>query len=226
MLMELCISELEDVAHEPQVLNPTQPMVEESPHPYPDNARLDNTVTIPGAEALVVSFDARCSTERRHDVLTIKDGSNAAIAIKSGRDSVDWSNDVRIVGDTLIWIFESDGSVNGWGFRFTVHPVMPKKLTMDVQLSDRALQSHPSIDLVTCLLDFQLDSTPSQDSISRLGAALAACAQMNNLECNQRTWAIQQLRKLINSPIGTALVVGAFAPADPKQVSMGTRVWV
>ena len=73
MLMELCISELEDVAREPHVLNTAQPVVQESPHPYPDNAKIANQVHISGAEALVVSFDPRCSTERRHDVLTIKD---------------------------------------------------------------------------------------------------------------------------------------------------------
>lgn len=220
MLMELCISELEDVAREPQLLTSTHPVVEESPHPYPDNAKLGRTVHIPGAEALLVSFDSQCSTERRHDVLTIKDGGGAVIAVRSGRDPIDWSNNVRVVGDTLQWSFESDGSVNGWGFKFTVQPVLPEKPSMEVQLSDRALQSRPSINLVTCLLDFQLDNSPSEDSICRLGAALASCAQLNTLDANQRTWAIQQLRKLINSSMGAILMSGAIAPEDdPKQVS-------
>ena len=219
MLMELCISELEDVAREPQLVNSAHPVIEESPHPYPDNAKLGRTVHIPGAEALMVSFDSHCSTERRHDVLTIKDGGGAVIAVRSGRDSIDWSNDVRVIGDTLTWSFESDGSVNGWGFRFTIQPLLPEKPYMEVQLSDRVLQSRPSIDLVTCLLDFQLDANPSEESIGRLGAALASCAQLNILDANQRTWAIQQLRKLINSPMGAVLVSGAIAPEDdPKQV--------
>ena len=220
MLMELCISELEDVAREPQMLNSTQPVIEESPHPYPDSHKISRTVHIPGAEALMVSFDTRCSTERRHDVLTIKDGGGAVIAVRSGRDSIDWAHDVRVVGDTLQWSFESDGSVNGWGFRFTVHPILPKKPLMEVQLSDRALQSHPSINLVTCLLDFHLDTTPSEDSISRLGAALAACAQLSTLDANQRTWAIQQFRRLISSSMGTVLVSGATM--CPKEVKLRT----
>jgi E3 ubiquitin-protein ligase HERC2 len=218
MLMELCISELEDVTREPQLLNSSHPVVEESPHPYPDNIKLGRTVNIPGAEALVISFDSLCSTERRHDVLTIKDGGGAVIAVRSGRDSMDWSHDVRVIGDTLIWSFESDGSVNGWGFRFTIQPIMPEKPFNEAQLSDRILQSRPSIDLVTCLLDFQLDASPSEESIGRLGAALASCAQLNILDANQRTWAIQQLRKLLNSPMGTVLITGAIAPEDdPKQ---------
>ena len=30
-----------------------------------------------------------------------------------------------MVGDELKWKFNSDGSVNGWGWRFTVYPIMP-----------------------------------------------------------------------------------------------------
>ena len=231
MLMELCISELEEVAREPVIMNAAQPVVHESPHPYPDNAKLSNHVHIPGAEALVVSFDPRCSTERRHDVLTIKDAGGAVIAVRSGRDSVDWSHDVRVVGDELHWTFESDASVNGWGFKFTIHPLMQKKDSGEVQLSDRSLQSHPSINLVTCLLDFQLDSTPNQDSITRLAAALAACAQLSTLDAKQRTWAIQQLRKLMSSSMGMALVGGAVTPMEPtedysKQVTNRLQIYL
>lgn len=218
MLMELCISELEDVTREPQLLNLAHPVVEESPHPYPDNAKFGRVISIPGADALLVTFDSNCSTERRHDVLTIKDGGGAVIAVRSGRDPLDWTTDVRIIGDTLQWSFESDGSVNGWGFRFTVQPLLPESST-EVQLSDRNLQSRPSIELVACILDLQLETSPSDESIGRLGAALASCVQLNILDAHQRTWAIQQLRKLINSSIGSVLMSGTIAPAeDPKQV--------
>ena len=30
-----------------------------------------------------------------------------------------------LIGDELRWRFTSDGSVNGWGWRFTAHPVLP-----------------------------------------------------------------------------------------------------
>ncbi len=165
-----------------------------------------------------MSFDPRCSTERRHDVLVIKDGGGAVIAARSGRDAADWSQDVRVVGDELTWAFKSDGSVNGWGFRFTVTPLMPKKSHGGTLLSDRVLQSRPSINLVTCLLDFQLGQS-SQDSISRLGAALASCAQLSTLDASQRMWAIQHLRKLINSVVSRCLVYRAMGPCCPlKQV--------
>ena len=61
-------------------------------------------------------------------MLTIKDAGGAVIAVRSGRDSIDWSHDVRIIGVIAEqWSFESDGSVNGWGFKFTVNPMMRKK---------------------------------------------------------------------------------------------------
>ena len=161
----------------------------------------------------------RCSTERRHDVLVIKDGGGAVIAVRSGRDAADWAQDIRVVGDELSWTFKSDGSVNGWGFRFTVQPLMPKKIHGGMLLSDRVLQSRPSIDLVTCLLDFQLGPSPRQECISRLGASLASCAQLNALDASQRMWAIQHLRKLINSCMSAHLVSGTMGTCCPlKQV--------
>lgn len=42
-----------------------------------------------------------------------------------GREWCDWSSELRIPGDELKWKFISDGSVNGWGWRFTVYPIMP-----------------------------------------------------------------------------------------------------
>ena len=208
MLMDLCISELEDVSREPQQEIP-KAKIQESPHPYTNNFNDTKTVRMPGAEALIVSFDPRCSTERRHDILVIKDGGGAVIALRSGRDPADWSQNIRVIGDELTWSFKSDSSVNGWGFMFTIQPLMPKKSSVGTLLSDRALQSRPSIDLVTCLLDFQLGRIPSRDTLSRLGAALASCAQLNVLDAVQRMWAIQHLRKLIDTANDVCLVRGS-----------------
>ena len=77
------------------------------------------------------------------------------------------------------WKFSSDGSVNGWGWRFTVYPVMPTTNLQDSQ-SDRAVLSRPSLVLVTWLLDSSLDGV-SKTIGSRLAAALAACAQLSCL---------------------------------------------
>lgn len=51
-----------------------------------------------GAEALRVEFDRQCSTERKHDPLTIMDGSGKVICTRSGREWSDWSTEVRIAG--------------------------------------------------------------------------------------------------------------------------------
>ena len=205
MLMDLCISELEAVSREPQN-EVVKSIVQESPHPYPDNFSDSKTIRIPGAEALMVNFDIQCSTERKHDTLTIKDGGGGVIAVRSGWDTADWAQDIRIIGDEMTWSFKSDSSVNGWGFKFTIHPLMPKKSSMGALLSDRALQSRPSIDLVTCLLDFQLGRIPGRETVSQLVVALASCAQLNVLEASQRVWAIQHLRRLIDTASNFRLV--------------------
>ncbi|GAB1292151.1 E3 ubiquitin-protein ligase HERC2 [Apodemus speciosus] len=126
MLLELCVTELEDVATDSQSGRlSSQPVVVESSHPYTDDTSTSGTVKIPGAEGLRVEFDRQCSTERRHDPLTVMDGVNRIVSVRSGREWSDWSSELRIPGDELKWKFISDGSVNGWGWRFTVYPIMP-----------------------------------------------------------------------------------------------------
>lgn len=48
MLLELCVTELEDVATDRVCGRLPQPVVQESPHPYMDDASLSGTVKIPG----------------------------------------------------------------------------------------------------------------------------------------------------------------------------------
>ncbi|KAJ8297784.1 hypothetical protein KUTeg_024315 [Tegillarca granosa] len=181
MLLELCVTELEDVASDRESgRSMAQPVVQESPHPYTDDTSLVGHVKIPGCEALRVEFDRRCSTERRHDPLTVMDGSGRTISVRSGREWSDWAQELRIPGDELRWKFTSDGSVNGWGWCFTVYPIMPAAAPMDM-LSDRTVLSRPSIDLVTCLLDFKLEVNLDKSIVARLAAALAACAQLSSL---------------------------------------------
>ena len=97
-----------------------------------------------------------------------------------GREWTDWSSELRIQGDEIRWKFTSDGSVNGWGWCFTVYPIMPAAAPMDM-LSDRTVLSRPSIDLVTCLLGFKLEVNMDRNIIARLAASLAACAQLSSL---------------------------------------------
>ena len=97
-----------------------------------------------------------------------------------GREWSDWFQELRIFGDELRWKFTSDGSVNGWGWSFTVYPIMPAAAPLDT-LSDRTILARPSIDLVTCLLDFKLEVALDRCIVPRLAAALAACAQLSSL---------------------------------------------
>jgi len=220
MLLELCVTELEDVASNTDASRaPPQPVLQESSHPYTDDVTLSGHVRIPGAEALRLEFDRQCSTERRHDPLTIMDSTSRIIAIRSGREWTDWSPELRVPGDEIKWKFSSDGSVNGWGWRFTVYPVMPSSHLQDSQ-SDRAVLSRPSLILVTWILDSTLDGV-NKNIGSRLAAALAACAHLSSLGAAQRMWSLQTLRQLMTSGYGLSLNIPALVSEQdiPRQVT-------
>lgn len=197
MLLELCVTELEDTANSTQSLSTTpHPVVQESSHPYIDDITLRGQVKLPGADALRVEFDRRCSTERRHDPLQITDSTGRVVATRSGREWSDWSSELRIPGDELRWTFTSDSSVNGWGWRFTVYPVMSNHGPNEIG-SDRAVLSQPSMDMVMSLLDSRLYPAADLSLMSRLAAALAACSQLSFLSASQRMWALQRLHRLL-----------------------------
>ena len=63
-----------------------------------DDASQTGQVRIQGAESLRIEFDRQCSTERRHDPLTIMDATGRIVTIRSGRDWSDWSPEVRVPG--------------------------------------------------------------------------------------------------------------------------------
>ncbi|XP_012936715.1 E3 ubiquitin-protein ligase HERC2 [Aplysia californica] len=210
MLLELCVTELEDVATDSETgRSAAKPVSQESAHPYTDDSSQTGIVRIPGAEALRVEFNRHCSTERRHDPLTIMDSTGRTVAVRSGREWSDWFQELRIPGDELRWKFTSDGSVNGWGWQFTVYPVMPAAAPLD-SLSDRTILSRPSIDLVTCLLDFKLEVSLDRSIVPRLAAALAACAQLSCLGANQRMWALHKLRKILATSYSNLININAL----------------
>lgn len=133
------------------------------------------------------------------------DGMGRIVSIRSGRDWSDWSAELRVAGDEVKWKFNSDGSVNGWGWRFTVFPIMPAVGPENMQ-SDRSVLSRPSMDLVMWLLDSSLSASALTDRQigPRLAAALAACAQLSALPASQRMWSLQSLRKLMTFAATTA----------------------
>ncbi|XP_042145750.1 E3 ubiquitin-protein ligase HERC2 isoform X2 [Ixodes scapularis] len=215
MLLEICVTELEDVASDIESRRSVPlPVVQESSHPYTDDTTLTGHVRISGAESLHVEFDRQCSTERRNDPLSIMDGSGRIVATRSGREWSNWSPELRIPGNELHWKFSSDGSVNGWGWRFTVHPVVAAGGGPADTLSDRALLSRPSVDLVVCLLD--LRSCADRTIASRLAAALAACAQLSYLAPLQRMWVLHQLRQLMTAGVGKTLNVSQLLVHSPS----------
>ncbi|RWS12697.1 E3 ubiquitin-protein ligase HERC2-like protein [Dinothrombium tinctorium] len=195
MLIDLCITELEDLASDNYNFTPA-PVVQESAHPYPDDTFETGHVKIVGAKSLRVQFDRQCSTERRHDPLVIMDGTGRVVSVRSGREWSDWSNELTIPGCELRWKFTSDQSVNGWGWLFKVYPVMASRGdSFNTKMSDRVILSQPSFELSKILLDkINFDASGQEP---RLGAALAQCCQLCFLDSSHRMWALHRFRRII-----------------------------
>lgn len=191
MIIETCISELEDLTSRHCLERTPKPVVQESSHPYVDDITLVGQVKIPGAEFLRIEFDPQCSTEKRNDPLIIMDSAGRVIATRSGREFAQWAQEIRIPGDEMRWKFTSDNSVNGWGFRFLVHALMPASYLQELG-SDRKILSQPSIDLVMVLLDSKL-SPQNPNVLLRLVSSLSQCAQKGSLSINQRIWCLKKI---------------------------------
>ncbi|XP_047031157.1 probable E3 ubiquitin-protein ligase HERC2 [Helicoverpa zea] len=215
MVVEVCVCELEEAAAGGGRA-PPQPVTVDSPHPYADDADISGVVKIPGASSLRVVFEQGCSTERRNDPLTISDSTGRVLATRSGREPTDWAQEIIVNGDELRWRFTSDGSVNGWGWRFTAHPMLPSHSITDSG-SDRYVLSCPSVELAWRLLDGPLLAAISNDHqlAPRLAQALAICAQMPTLSWRARVWCVRRLRGVVcgGSGCGAACESSASPPA-------------
>ncbi|XP_045542472.1 probable E3 ubiquitin-protein ligase HERC2 [Papilio machaon] len=212
MIVEVCVCELEEAAAGGG-RSSLQPTTVDSPHPYADDTDISGAVKIPGATSLRVMFEPGCSTERRNDPLTISDAAGRVLATRSGREPADWAQEILVNGDELRWRFTSDGSVNGWGWRFTVHPI---HAVMESG-SDRCVLSCPSVELAWRLLDGPLLKAISNDHelAPRLAQALAICAQMPTLTWRARVWCVRRLRGVVCGAGGAreAGVGGVTPPA-------------
>lgn len=208
MLLETCITELEDICTSGHHMGRVpKPIVQETNHPYIDDITLLGHVKIPGAIALRIEFDSQCSTEKRNDPLVIMDSTSKVVATRSGRDFAQWAPEIRIPGEEMRWKFTSDNSVNGWGWRFYVHGIMPTDYLQQLG-SDRTILSQPDIQLVMALLDSNLE--PKNTTILlRLVSALAQCAQISSLTVSQRIWSLKKMHHYLCSKF-------APRPAEPQ----------
>lgn len=84
-----------------------------TPHPYTSNMNETYTITVPGAKRLAVHF-SKFSTETGYDKVQFFDKTGKSVGIMSGANDNSYSPVVE--GDTVVMVFTSDQSVNGYGF--------------------------------------------------------------------------------------------------------------
>ncbi|XP_050428032.1 E3 ubiquitin-protein ligase HERC2 [Adelges cooleyi] len=223
LLLEYCMSEIEAIYTHCSFLvsPPSKHMVQESPHPYQDDSYLSGYVSIPGAIALYIEFSPNCSTEKLKDTLTLMDGSENVISVRSGRDS-EWATPLFIQRNELHWKFMSDKSVNGWGWRFVVYPIMP--LTRQSG-TDREVFSRPCLPVVRNLLHECLRRQNNKHLNKRLIVTLMLSLHLTTLTPEERTWCVNNLSEIFkrNKDLAHELYILPFGEGGVADVLVRTE---
>lgn len=89
----------------------------ESPHNYPNDCTDFWVYTLPGAEKLQVTFDARTNIEEDFDYLYILDGAGKQVGWYTGKALA--GKTVTVPGDTVKIKLNSDDAGSEWGFKVT-----------------------------------------------------------------------------------------------------------
>jgi hypothetical protein len=154
-----------DFAQEALLQARQQPVMMESPHPYPHGARVTSRVHCPKATQLLVYFDARSCTEANCDYLMFSKEliGGDDLGFFTGT-SFPPSHEPHIIpGDSFVWSFLSDA--NGlvatklyWGFRFTVTPVFTEDVRLELAVKcEEEFRTAANLDhQCTSLIDLQL----------------------------------------------------------------------
>lgn len=151
---------------------PTGKLVEqliESNHPYDNNMRHDQIITIPGAAGLRIEFDSQCHTENGCDVLRFYKQANhvGQICENSGRSFPDF----EVEGDTVHLFFYSDSSCVEWGYKFRVIPIESAPRNSSDPLLKRMSIEHAFWILEKIILSYK-DKYSSLDSMIELPYSL------------------------------------------------------
>ena len=122
-------------------------VVKESAHPYAHNVHSSETCVFKGAKKLIVTFDSKSRTENGCDyVCFYKDDSNSEMwgeKYSGGKDggSSNWPGTkgtppLEIEGNKFVLHFRTDGSVNDWGWKFSVEVVTDEVRVRESERSD------------------------------------------------------------------------------------------
>ena len=89
----------------------------ESPHPYPNNSKDYWIYSIPEANSLLVTFDAKTEVEEKYDYIEIYDSTNRLLGRYTGTELA--GKTIRIPGELVKILLNSDAAGTGWGFQVT-----------------------------------------------------------------------------------------------------------
>lgn len=89
----------------------------QSPHPYANSCDDAWTYTLPGADVISVTFDARTEAENTFDYIEVYNGSGALLGTYTGSELAGAT--LTVGGDTVKVKLDTDAMTTGWGFAVT-----------------------------------------------------------------------------------------------------------
>lgn len=186
----------------------------ESPHPYENNVRLDQTISIPGAAGLRIEFDSQCHTETGCDILRFYKQPNhiGQICENSGRNFPDF----EVEGDTVYLYFYTDSSCVEWGYKFRVIPIESAPRNSSDPLLKRMSVEHAfwileKIVLSYNVLPYNLHRFNKKELINPLTVYLHTCK-----ETYKQERVLKILQSLLKKPVEST-------PALQRVVSLITE---
>lgn len=129
-------------------------LVEESSHPYQNNAKFRRMIKLEGSESCCVIFDKGCHTEAGFDFCSFFEDPalTKLIGIFHGKGHQAWPT--TIVNSNSFWLtFETDKENPEWGYKFWVVPLAPK-------LTDEEMLTKPSFEFGMFVVDWLLNMEP------------------------------------------------------------------
>lgn len=141
----------------------------ESRHPYGNNEKSEQKVSMPGAKSIVITFDPKCCTEGGCDILRIFTESQSW-----QRDGGGTWNPITIEQDHFTFSWYSDGSCTDWGYCFTATPDMP-----NIKSSD---QERANLADGLMLLEFLVDLLPGPRILQRSTSIALASSSLSSAD--------------------------------------------
>ncbi|KAL6065027.1 hypothetical protein QOT17_010566, partial [Balamuthia mandrillaris] len=165
--------------------------LEESEHPYPNEADYEKTIKLDGAERLIIIFDKETLTENNYDWLRFYQPDTRELIHQFSGPFTQFKN-FAVSGNRLLMKFTSDATNNYWGYKFYVFGVTS-------QTSDEVTKALNLLELVLRVSEGDNAAEVYSPAVyTAENLRLLTKAVSNSLDAATRTRIVRAIRHLIH----------------------------